>query len=143
SADEHAKQLAEKWRAGLTASGQEPERIGRLHKSSEWRIYTPGSEAGLPLNILKSFAVPAANIRTEDLNQKIDATTSALLSLAGIVGDPVQSREHVFLAQLLLHAWTVEKKDINLADLITRVQTPPAAMTRIGAFDVDTFYPEK
>src|SRR5438445_4020232 len=143
TADEHARQLADKWRAGLSGSGQDPERIRRLHDSSEWRIYTPGSEAGLPVNILKSFAVPAANIRAEDLNQKIDATTSALLSLAGIVGDPVQSREHVFVAQLLLHAWTVERKDIDLRELITRVQTPPAAMSKIGAFDMDTFYPEK
>src|SRR5437879_5100137 len=52
TADEHARQLADKWRAGLSGSGQDPERIRRLHDSSEWRIYTPGSEAGLPLNIL-------------------------------------------------------------------------------------------
>src|SRR5262245_58547531 len=77
SPDEYAKQLAERWCKGLEDTGQKPERIARLKESSEWRIYTPGSEAGLPLSVLKTFAAPPPGIRAEDLNQKIDATTSA------------------------------------------------------------------
>src|SRR5262249_33790448 len=46
SLEEFALQTAERWRKGLADSGQGPERIVRLHNSSEWRIYTPGSEAG-------------------------------------------------------------------------------------------------
>src|SRR6185295_11550765 len=43
-------------------------------------------------------------------------------------------------AQLLLHAWS-KGEDLDLAQLIGRIQTPP--VRTIGAFDVDTFYPEK
>ncbi|HEV3260129.1 MAG TPA: helicase HerA-like domain-containing protein, partial [Gemmataceae bacterium] len=48
--EEYARQLADSWRKGLADWGQSPDRIKRLRESSEWRIYTPGSEAGLPLS---------------------------------------------------------------------------------------------
>src|SRR5262249_10099801 len=105
SPDEYARQLAERWRKGLTDSLQTPERISRLQAAAEWRIYTPGSEAGLPLSLLGTFQAPADPLSREALNQKIDATATALLGLSGISSDPVQSREHILIAQLLLHAW--------------------------------------
>src|SRR5262249_54504349 len=74
------------------------------------------------------------------LNQKIDATTTALLGLTGISSDPVQSREHILIAQLLLNAWG-KGKDLDLPTLIAQIQVPP--LNKIGAFEVDTFYPEK
>ena len=42
---------------------QDGERIQRLRESAEFRIYTPGSQAGLPISILKSFEAPPAVIR--------------------------------------------------------------------------------
>ncbi|MBY0528487.1 MAG: DUF87 domain-containing protein [Gemmataceae bacterium] len=138
--EEHAQQLADHWRKGLEEWGQSPERIARLRDSSEWRVYTPGSEAGLPLSILSTFSAPKGAIAREALNQKIDATTTALLGLTGIASDPVQSREHILIAQLLLHSWT-RGQDLDLPQLITQIQAPP--LRKIGAFDVDTFYPEK
>jgi hypothetical protein len=138
--EEYARQLADKWRQSLAEWGQKPERIERLRNSSEWRIYTPGSEAGLPLSILQTFAAPKGKVPREALNQKIDATTTALLGLTGIAADPVQSREHILIAQLLLHAWT-KGRDLDLPQLIAQIQVPP--LRKIGAFEVDTFYPEK
>jgi hypothetical protein len=140
SEDEYARQLAEKWRKGLADSGQTPQRVALLRDSGEWRVYTPGSEAGLPLSILQTFAAPRGKLPREDLNQRIDATTTALLGLTGIAADPVQSREHILIAQLLLHSWS-KGKDLDLPQLITQIQTPP--LNKIGAFDVETFYPEK
>ena len=140
SLEEYARQTADKWREGLAQWGQTPERVARLRDSSEWRVYTPGSEAGLPLSILRTFAAPKGPVSREARNQKIDATTTALLGLAGIAADPVQSREHIFLAQLLLHSWE-KGRDLDLLQLIKQVQNPP--MSEIGAFDVETFYPEK
>jgi hypothetical protein len=138
--EEYGRQLAEQWRKGLESTGQTPERIARLQSASEWRIYTPGSEAGLPLSILSTFTAPKGDIGREALNQKIDATTTALLGLTGITADPVQSREHILIAQLFLNAWS-KGKDLDLAQLIAQIQNPP--LGRIGAFDVETFYPEK
>src|SRR5262249_8503775 len=105
----------------------------------EFRIYTPGSEAGLPLSLLQKFIAPKGASR-EALNQKIDATTTAILGLTGISSDPVQSREHILIAQLLLQAWKAGR-DLDLAQLIAAIQAPP--LSRIGTLDVETFYPEK
>ncbi len=150
---EYAEQTAEQWRTGLAEWGQTPERVTLLKDAAERRIYTPGSEAGLPLSILGTFTAPSrptpspdgqgtvqAMVPREELNEKIEATATALLGLTGISADPVQSREHILISQLLLHFWT-QGKDLDLAQLILAIQTPP--LNKIGAFDVDTFYPEK
>src|SRR5262249_48487621 len=138
--DEFAAQLSERAKKGLEETLQTPKRIELLRDSSEFLVYTPGSDAGLPLAILKTFAAPEPGLQREEIAQRIDATVSALLGLTGISADPVQSREHVFIAQLLLHAWN-KGEDLDLAQLIGRIQVPP--IRTVGAFDVETFYPEK
>jgi hypothetical protein len=138
--EEYARQLAERWRKGLDDSGQAPERIARLRAAADFRIYTPGSEAGLPLSILQNFTAPKGTVTGDALNQKVAATTTALLGLTGIVGEPVQSREHILIAQLLLQAWK-KGRDMDLAQLIGEIQAP--SLRKIGTLDVDTFYPEK
>jgi hypothetical protein len=62
SADEFAASQAELWRTGLAKWGEGPERIRRYQDSVERTIYTPGSSAGIPLTILKSFAAPPPEI---------------------------------------------------------------------------------
>src|SRR5262245_6253704 len=71
SVEEQAAQTAETWKKGIEDWGQTPERIARLRKSSEWRIYTPGSEAGMPLSILQNFAAPKGKISREALTEKV------------------------------------------------------------------------
>jgi hypothetical protein len=138
--DAYATELAGLWRKGLIDTGQTPERIVRLMQAAEWRIYTPGSEAGLPLSILGSFAAPKTPIPREALTHKIDALATALLGLTGIAADPVQSREHILIAQLLYHAWT-NGTDLDLAGLIHLIQTPP--IREVGAYNLETFFPAK
>jgi hypothetical protein len=138
--EEYAQQLADAWRQGLADSIQSPDRIRLLQQTADFAVYTPGSDAGLPLAILKTFAAPPPGLPREEFAQRIDATVTALLGLTGISSDPVQSREHVFIAQLLLHAWN-HGEDLDLAQLISRIQAPP--LRTIGAFDVETFFPEK
>lgn len=140
SLEDHAKRISDTWRLGLSNTGQTPERIAKLRDAGEWRVYTPGSEAGLPLSLLGSFTAPKGEVSREALNEKIDATTTALLGLSGISADPVQSREHILIAQLLLHSWK-KGKDLDLRQLIAQIQVPP--MSTVGAFDVETFFPEK
>jgi hypothetical protein len=140
SVRKYAEELAARWRQGLTETAQTPERIARLRAASEWRIYTPGSEAGLPLSILGTFTAPKGKVPREVLTQKIDATTTALLGLTGIASDPVQSREHILIAQLLLHAWT-NKQDLDLAGLILQIQNPP--IHTVGAYNLETFFPAR
>jgi hypothetical protein len=140
SVDAYARQLAQRWREGLRESGQEPSRPREVTKDTDFRIYTPGSEAGLPLSILGSFAAPRGNLAAEDLNQKINATATALLGLGGITADPMQSREHVLVGQLLSHAWG-KGRDLDLPLLIKDIQNPP--IHTVGAYNLETFFPAK
>ncbi|HEY7428450.1 MAG TPA: DUF87 domain-containing protein [Gemmataceae bacterium] len=142
SVSAYAEQVAARWRQGLTETAQTPERITRLKAASEWRIYTPGSEAGLPLSILGTFAAPkdSTGMPREVLTQKIDATATALLGLTGIASDPVQSREHILIAQLLLHFWS-KGENLDLPRLILEIQNPP--IRTVGAYNLETFFPAK
>jgi hypothetical protein len=137
-----AATTAERWRTGLAASGQAPERIARLRAAGDVDIFTPGSEAGLPLSMLRSMkAPPPSSLGDSDAwRDRIESAISGLLALVGIQADPLRSREHVLLSQILDQAWRAGK-DLALADLIIAVTKPP--FSQVGVFDLETFFPAK
>lgn len=106
------------------------------------QIYTPGSKAGTPLSILSSFQPPSKELLLDEeaLRQRVLSTTSSLLRLLGQPEDPVKSKEHILLSTLITKAWE-EGKTLELSDLIQQVQKPP--FDKIGALDIDTFFPQK
>ncbi len=142
SEDAYAAQQAELWRSGLGKWGQSGERIRMLKESAEFAIYTPGSDAGLPVSILQSFAAPPLSWEAEAelLREQVQGTVSALLGLVGIDADPVQSREHILLSNIFEHHWRLGE-DLDLPKVIMAIQTPP--FRKLGVFDVDTFFPDK
>lgn len=142
NADELAAKTAEKWKKGLEDWGQSGERIEKLRQSAEVLIYTPASNAGIPLTILRSFSAPPPAIRenNEAMRDRVMADASGLLGLLGIEADPVNSREHILICNLLDKAWR-EGKDVDLATLIRQVQQPP--FETLGVIDLDTFFPPK
>ena len=140
--DEYAKQVAVQWRDGLAEWGQDGARIRRFRDAVDLAVYTPGSSAGLPLTILKSFsAPPAALVQDVDaFRERVSAATAGLLALLGVDADPVRSREFILVSNLLDRAWR-EQRDMDLAGLIQQIQAPPFA--KIGVMEVDTFFPAK
>ena len=142
TAEEFAREQADLWRQGLAAWGQDAARIQRLRDAAEFTVFTPGSNAGLQVSVLKSFAAPGPEIAEdrELLRERILATATALLSLAGIEGDPIQSREHILVSALLDAAWR-EGRDLDLTGMIQQVQSPP--VQRVGVLELEAFYPAK
>ena len=142
SPDAYAAQQAELWKSGLASWGQDGERIKRLRDAAEFAVYTPGSNAGIPISILASFAAPPQALRDDPelLRERVGTTVTSLLALIGVDADPVKSREHVLIATLLTNAWTAGQ-DLDIAGLVGQVQKPPVA--RIGVMDLESFYPEK
>ncbi len=142
SEDEFAAQQAQLWRDGLAEWGQDGERIRMLRDAADFTIYTPGSDAGIPVSILQSFAAPPLSWETDSelLRERIQGAVSALLGLVGVEADPVQSREHILLSSLFEHFWR-QGEDLDLPRLILAIQKPP--VRRLGVFDVDTFYPDR
>src|ERR1051326_3196893 len=133
-------QVAKLWKEGLAKWGQDGARIKRLRDAADFRIYTPGSNAGLPVSILKSFVAPPESIRqdNEALAERINTTVTSLLGLVGIAADPVRSREHILLSNILQQEWS-NGRDLDIATLIQKVQMPSIA--KIGVMDLDSFYP--
>ena len=88
SPGDFAAQQAELWKKGLSEWGQSGERIQKLKDAAEFVVYTPGSNAGLPVSILKSFAAPAQEILddVELLRERVSTTTTSLLGLIGEIG---------------------------------------------------------
>ena len=142
SAEDFAAQQAQLWRGGLEKWGQTGERIQRLRDSAEFTVYTPGSNAGVPVSVLKSFDPPqgSASDDPELFRDRVQATATSLLGLLGIDADPVQSREHVLLSNLLTVAWQ-KAQSLDLAALIQQIQSPP--FERVGALELEAFYPSK
>src|SRR5689334_8805933 len=133
-------QVAKLWRDGLAKWGQDGARIKRLRDAADFRIYTPGSNAGFPVSILKSFVAPPESIRqdNESLAERINTTVTSLLGLVGIAADPVRSREHILLSNILQQEWS-NGRDLDIAGLIQKVQSP--SLTKIGVMDLDSFFP--
>jgi hypothetical protein len=142
SSVDYAKAQAELWTKGLAGWQQDGARMQRLRDAADVAIYTPGSNAGLPVSILKSFAAPAADVLEDGelLRERISTTVTSLLGLLGIEADPIQSREHILLSTILDQTWKNEE-DLDLALLIQAIQSPP--VSKIGVMDVDSFFPSK
>ncbi|TMC58713.1 MAG: ATP-binding protein [Chloroflexi bacterium] len=141
-----ASRLAKEWKNGLAQWGIDGARIQRLRDAADYTIFTPGSEAGQPVNILDALRVPRpagepdAQVDAENQTEKIQGIVSAILGLIGIQADPLRSREHILLSHLIEHAWRAGK-DMDVAQLILGIQDPP--MRKLGVFDLDTFFPPK
>ncbi|MBN2060487.1 MAG: DUF87 domain-containing protein [Deltaproteobacteria bacterium] len=140
--EEFAASQAKIWRKGLADWGQSPERIARLKDAADFAVYTPGSNTGLQVSVLRSFAPPPSAISGDSdlLRQQIQITATSLLVLLGIEADPITSREHILIANILEVFWA-DGKTLDLAGLIHAVQTPP--FERVGVMDLESFYPPK
>jgi hypothetical protein len=140
--EDYANKQADTWKNGLASWGEDGARIQRLRDAADVLIYTPGSNAGIPISILKSFAAPPQEILEDSdlIRDRIGTTVTSLLGLIGIDADPVQSREHILLSTILETAWR-QGRDLDLAMIIQQVQSPP--ISKIGVLDLESFYSSK
>jgi hypothetical protein len=140
--DELAVKTAEQWKNGLAQWNENGERIGRFREAVDCAIYTPGSSAGLPLTVLKSFGAPPQAVLddADAFGDRVQAAASGVLALLGVAADPVNSREHILLSRVLEEAWR-GGRDLTLNDIIRDIQKPPFSM--VGAVPLDSFLASK
>jgi hypothetical protein len=137
-----AEEKARLWQQGLAASGVEPERMERLRRNVDLRVITPGSSAGIPLNVLGNLAPPGVSLEEdpETVRDEIEGLVSGILVMAGLDSDPLTSKEHILLSNLVEQSWR-EGRGLELATLIGQIQQPP--LRRLGVFDLEAFFPER
>ncbi|MFI5321725.1 MAG: ATP-binding protein, partial [Myxococcota bacterium] len=121
---------------------QAPARIQALRDAAELALYTPGSTAGRPLRLLRSFDAPPPALAedAEAVRERLQAAVSGLLALLGIDADPIQSRESILLQNIVATSWKAGS-NLDLAALIRAIQAPP--FERVGVFELEAFYPAK
>jgi hypothetical protein len=137
--DQFAADQASLWTKGLGGWGLGGTDIGELRSRTDFTIYTPGSEAGIPVNIVGSLQVPADMTDAEVVSDEIAGYVTGLLGLVGVDADPLSSREHILLSNLITHSWT-EGRPLDLMTLVGMIVTPP--IRKLGVFELDQFFPE-
>jgi hypothetical protein len=138
-----AADTAANWKNGLATWDLPPERLRALKNAVHAAVFTPGSDAGIPVSILASLQAPEIpwEGNKELLREKISGTVNALLGLVGLHAiDPVRSREHILLSNIFETAWS-QGRGLDLGELILQTQNPP--FEKLGVFDIGTFYPDK
>jgi len=141
SPDDYAAAQSALWQKGLGDWGQSAERIQKLCSTVDMAIYTPGSNAGLPVSILSSLNCPQAEVMddAEALADRIESTVSSMLGLMGVEADPIQSPEHILLSNIVSTCWK-KGQNLTLENLVRQIQQPP--LRKIGVVDLESFFPE-
>jgi hypothetical protein len=137
---EYAQKISAMWKGGIEKAHQTVERVAKFD-AVEKTIYTPGSSAGVSLNILSSLDAPPEQIidDSDAFASYIKTTVSSLLALIGVEADPVESREYILLAQLISRSW-MAGESLTLEDLIGRIISP--TFKKIGVLPLEGFYPQ-
>ena len=93
----------------------------------------------MPLNLVGSLQAPK-NADPETVADEVEGFVSGLLGLVDVDADPLSSREHILLSNIVAASWNAGR-DLDLATLVGQVQQPP--LRKLGVFDLDTFFPPK
>jgi hypothetical protein len=137
---EYAKKISAMWKEGIESSGQNTERVEKFHNIKK-TIYTPGSSAGVAINIMSSLDAPPAQIMedSDTFASYLKSTTTSLLSLVGINADPLDSKEYILLAQIIIKSW-LAGGDLSIEAIIGKIINP--SFKKIGVLPLDDFYPQ-
>lgn len=139
---DYAASQAEMWGKGLGEWGQSAGRIKKLRDTVDINVFTPGSNAGIPVSIMASMEAPSDAVLEDDeiFNERVESSATSLLSLAGVEGDPMQSPQHILVCNIFSTLWR-KGQNLTLESLVKMVQQPP--FKRVGVVALDDFLPEK
>ena len=134
----YAKKMAGVWKKGIESWGQDSARVENFHKVDK-TIYTPGSSAGVAINVMSSLDAPPEEVMydSDTFSSYLKSTVSSLLSFIGIEGDPLESKEYILLAQIISKSW-IAKENLSIATIIGKIIEP--SFDKIGVLPLEDFY---
>ncbi len=135
---DYAAKTANMWRDGILSSNQDEARVAKFHDVDK-TIYTPGSSAGVGINILSSLSKPSDEIMddSDNFSAYLSSTVGSLLALIGLEANPLESKEFILLSQIIANAWQ-NNTTIGLDTLVGAIITPP--FKKIGVLPIESFY---
>jgi DNA helicase HerA-like ATPase len=136
--EENASQTAQMWKEGIESWDQDITRSQQLAQTPV-TIYTPGSSAGVSVNILSSLAAPGSEILEDSdlFSAYLGATASSLLALIGEESD-IHSKTYTLISTLIAHAWRNDQP-LTLESLIGSIINP--SFDKIGFLPLNDFFP--
>ena len=142
SPDDLAERTAATWKKGLADWDQDGDRMTALQNAVDRKLYTPGSNAGIPLSIASMGAFPGREIldKREVFLDSVQAAATDFLTLAGIEADPMTSRDHILLSTIIEKTWS-QGKSLSIEDMVALVMDPP--LDKVGVIPLETYYPKK
>ncbi|MDD2791042.1 MAG: DUF87 domain-containing protein [Sulfurimonas sp.] len=138
--EQMAQDIAATNKAGIESFDQDLARVKSFADVPK-TIYTPGSSAGVSVNILGSFEAPPQEILedTDTLASLINTSAASLLSLVSIESDGMASKEHLLLSTIFSHYY-MQGISLSMQSIIANIITPP--FEKIGMLSLDAFYPQ-
>jgi len=138
---ELAKKTAQFWKEGIKSWHQDENRVAKFHKVKK-TIYTPGSNAGVPINILSSLELPNSAILedTDNFSSYLSSTVNSLLALIGLQANELDSKEFILLSQIIAKAWQ-NKQNLTIESLVGSILQP--SFKKIGVLPLESFYPKQ
>ncbi|MFC4994490.1 ATP-binding protein [Rubritalea tangerina] len=135
---EYAEGVATMWKEGLEQWGQSADRVRYFKENVNVTIFTPGSQAGVPVSLLGDLSPPAHEVIDDGelYAEYVESTVSSLLALAGLDVDEAQSPESVLLGKLFTHYWE-RGMSLSLEGVIRAILSPP--FDKIGVIDLDSY----
>jgi Helicase HerA, central domain len=137
-----AQTLAESWQTKLAEWQLGPEQVAAQHAATALRVFTPGTQAGEPLNVLSALERPSPlwDTDAEVAREALSASVSLVLRLMGRDPDPTRSRDHVVLS-VLAERRLRAGQPADIASLLADVREPP--LETLGAMPIDEFLPKR
>ena len=136
SVDQLAAKKAALWKDGLSQWELDENSLQGIKDRLDLRIFTPGSKAVNPVNLLGTFEPPSTDLPDDDKAELASGIVTGVLSLVEDNVDPLRDPRHVLLVQIVSGAWA-DNKSLTLEELIGQLVDPPFA--KVGVFPVDRF----
>lgn len=138
SKEQMAEDTASMWHNGLESFGQDLDRV-KTFADVEKTIYTPGSSAGISVNILGSFEVPPQTVLEDNdtFFALINTTVSSLLALVSVQSDSLNSKEHLLISNIFNHFW-MQGISLSIQELIRYIISPP--FEKIGMLPLSSIF---
>jgi DNA helicase HerA-like ATPase len=134
---------AKLWKEGLAKWEVPVDSLRRLRDGTAWRLFSPGSRAAGPVDLLGSLDAPSGlswDRDQEALRDEVRGLVVGLLGLAGIDTVAVSDPRPILLERIVEDSWKAGRP-IDLAGLVALVENPP--LDRVGAFELEAFLPRE
>jgi hypothetical protein len=137
---EHAAATARAWGEAQARDGLTPDALQARRSGVEVVVHTPGSTAGVPVDVFTALTRAPEGLDPEGLAEYVTGAVSALLSLVGLAGDPLTDPRAILLARVLGDAFA-RGEAAPFDVLLPRLVDPP--FETLGYFSVDEVLPRE